>query len=464
MTTKTKGAGAQAPPTEARQRVVLSQSKNVDADVRALADALAASRAPYYRRGSMIVFAETLVKEKEEHGVTLPKGSVLFRPATVPLLRGDISKAVDVFRFDARSKKELPVEAPPDRVATLLDYSARLHQFRVVHGISRVPLMDLATGALSVTEGYDPRYEMLIHPGADIDFAPLRKLPRRPTGKQARAAVKGLAYLLQDFALENESRSIALSAFITAVLRPMFTLAPLHGFSAPQPGTGKTLLAQAASIIATGVGAPAVTLNTEKGHTDTEIDAVILGGYHVALLDNITGRLGGDKMCAAFTSEESAIKLMYTQQHQRVRNKTAWLATGNNLSIRADLIRRSIVARIDARIEHPEWRPATAFHIPGGAQGFLTYCKAHRLALLGHVFTIVRWAIQQRERAADASAQSSFDLGSFEEWNQYVRLPLLMLDQPDPLEQQRRMAEDDPDREARARMLAVLAKYGDAEG
>ena len=458
------------PRTEAfppdRPRVVLS--RNIDDDVTALAAALATSGAEYYRRGSTIVFAETVLEERTDKlnpgsgtVIKLPVGAVTLQRVSVDLLRGDLSHYIDIRRCNAKGV-DVPVEAPADRARTLLEYGARLSAIPLVRGIARVPLIDLRTGALRTQEGYDEESRMLVRMGDGVDFEKL-EVPARPSKAEALQSIERLLWLIKDSPLTPESRSVVLSAFLTAVLRPVMTFAPMHCTSAPTKGSGKTILIQAASIFSTGTVAPVITLSGENA--EAEIEAAILGAYPVAMLDNVTKQLGSDRLCAALTAEQSAVKLMYNQKHIAVPNQTFWCATGNNLQLRGDLHRRSLCARIITEEEHPEWRPEEKFSILGGADGFVTHCREHRTEYVRDLFTVARWGIQigKAAVAAKIEALSKADeylaSGSFEQWNRHVRLPLVMLGQPDPLQEQRTQADADPDRVEHYEVLEAIAKH-----
>jgi putative DNA primase/helicase len=53
-------------------------------------------------------------------------------------------------------------------------------------------------------------------------------------------------------------RSVALSGILTALDRRAMMTAPLHAFTAPAPRTGKSLLVDIASLLATGQLAPVI--------------------------------------------------------------------------------------------------------------------------------------------------------------------------------------------------------------
>ena len=81
-------------------------------------------------------------------------------------------------------------------------------------------------------------------------------------------------------------RKIALSAFLTACIRRSLPSAPMHAFTSPVPGSGKSMLVDLASIIATGEIAAVIS----QGKTDEEFEkrlgACLLAGDPIIAIDN----------------------------------------------------------------------------------------------------------------------------------------------------------------------------------
>ena len=67
-----------------------------------------------------------------------------------------------------------------------------------------------------------------------------------------------------------------------------------------------------------------------------------------------------------------------------VTTSTLWLATGTNLVMRGDMVRRSVVARLDPNVENPEYR--NDFTIPD----LIAWVRRNRMRLLSAVYTIFR--------------------------------------------------------------------------
>jgi hypothetical protein len=106
--------------------------------------------------------------------------------------------------------------------------------------------------------GYDPDSALLYILGRGQSFP---SVPAAPTEQQAREALKYLDdTLFEEFPfVEQVDRSVALSLVLTALDRHAMATAPLHAFTAPVAGTGKSLLVDLASLLASGEITPVIS-------------------------------------------------------------------------------------------------------------------------------------------------------------------------------------------------------------
>lgn len=205
------------------------------------------------------------------------RGTTLVRPAmaTIKISDGRETKAQCVTPLSAyalaeaftraaswlRPKKGqlIPTDCPLKVAKTYLD---RVGDWTlpVLSGVISAPMMR-EDGSLLDQPGYDERTGLLFDPQG-CEFLPVAEKPAREDAWQALAVVKDL---LRGFPFVSDAdRSVAVSAILTAVVRRSLASAPLHGFTAPVAGSGKSMLVDIASIIATGHEAAAI----EEGDED----------------------------------------------------------------------------------------------------------------------------------------------------------------------------------------------------
>jgi hypothetical protein len=120
--------------------------------------------------------------------------------------------------------------------------------------------------------------------------------------------------------------------------------------------------------------------------------------------------------------------------------------TGNGLSISEDLARRFIYGELDAQCEDPEQRKF--------GPGFLEGIEARRADLLSAALTIWRWGLQNKEKMG-------ITLGSFEQWCEWIRDPLLALGCKDPVARVSEIKARDPERQ---RVIELFTTWWEHHG
>jgi putative DNA primase/helicase len=109
-------------------------------------------------------------------------------------------------------------------------------------------------------------------------------------------------------------------------------------------------------------------------------------------------------------------------------NNSTWLATGNNLRVKGDLVRRSMRSFLDPGVERPEER---TFAI----KDLRAHVLAHRESILRDILTIAR--------SRHLSGYVGPSYGSFESWAYWVRDTLIWLGMADPVQSQQALREGD---------------------
>jgi len=327
------------------------------------------------------------------------------------------------------------VEVPRQLPAFMLARRGRW-QYRYLRGVVSVPVIR-PDGSIVLENGYDPKTGLLL-----TNLPPGLNVQERPTPADAVQALRVLSELLREFPFESETdAAAALSALMSAVLRPSLGPVPLHLFTAPVAGSGKTYLFEIAGALATGLRPPvlaAAGLNAEE--LDKRLAAALLAGRPVVCIDNIEGTLHSSLLCQAVAAAgRIEVRRLGSYDSPQIESVAAYFATGNNVTVGGDLLRRVVPVRLDPRCERPELRtfdfdPLRAVLENRGR--YLAACLTIPLAY----------------RAA-GSPDKLPPLASFEGWSELVRSALYWLTRQDCCDGMEALRREDPALEAAAALL-----------
>ena len=184
--------------------------------------------------------------------------------------------------------------------------------------------------------------------------------------------------------------------------------------------------------------------------TRKRITSILLQGGSSVLIDNWTSAVGGNALNTLFTSDEWTDRVLGNNEMATLPTRVTWAVTGNNLTVRGDMTRRSIVVEQDPGVERPELRIFKVKNLP-------QYVLEHRGDLLSALYTILR-----AYRLAGEPERDGPLLGRFEDWSRMVAAPIRWLGLPDPIGSQERLREDDPETRAHGQLLIAWEEiYGD---
>lgn len=338
---------------------------------------------------------------------------------------------------------------PPKTLAEVYLSRDGAWKLPVILGVVTAPTLR-PDGTVLETPGYDEATGILYDPRG-VEFP---TVPETPTREDGRRALGVLEELISEFALVTDvDRAVALSAILTTVVRRSLAVAPLHAFTAPEAGSGKSLLVDVAAAIATGERA-AVTSTGKTRYGDEELEkrlvSSMLAADAVISLDNLKHPLGGAFLCQLLTQHHVKLRPLGRSVNVVVPNTSMFFATGNNLEVEGDANRRVLQARIDSGLERPELRVFASDPLERVATERGRYAVAALTAIRAH-----QAAGAPRERPP---------LGSYEGWCRLVRDALVWLGRADPVDAIEEHRRDDPERAAMFRIMEAWSQvFGTAD-
>ena len=400
---------------------------------------LAAGGLNLYQRGGLIVRPVLSKLKASNNRETFAWRLVAVRQ---PYMIETMMRAAEFERWDARARGFVPKDCPAQVADT---YLAREGHWRLptLLGIVNAPFLRV-DGTICDQAGYDAASELLFEP----DGQSFPAIASNPTKDDATAALAYLETLIRAFPfVKPVDRSVALSAILTAFDRRSMATAPLHGFTSPVAGSGKSLLVDIPSLLVSGQIAPVISQGRNEEELEKRLGTSLMSGDTIINIDNCGHTLESDFLCQALTQQRLKIRVLGHSRQVETPINAAIYATGNNLVIANDLVRRSLLCAIDAKRERPELRRFD-FNV-------VETIHTNRGRLVAAALTILRaW-----HAAGEPSLAEPY--GSFGDWSRRVREPLIWLGHADPCESVVKVRDNDP---ARTALGGVLAQWKEVLG
>lgn len=264
-------------------------------------------------------------------------------------------------------------------------------------------------GSVHAVEGYDEATGVYLALGDGLKGM---KLPENPGLEEAREAYRRLYRPFREYPWVEKCHGAAAVAYVCSVICRTAVQGPVPFFAvnAPQPNSGKSLLVDAVTAIATGSdAAPRLTLSRNPEEDKKQIDAMLFEGQRTALIDNVAKPFGGEEWDALATAKKWQGREMGTKTMRTVRAQCIWAMTGNNLTFIGDFGKRAVPIEIDAKMADP------------GARQFeekidlVTACLRDRRELVAAAITLVVAYIRARRPGVREES------GIFGSWNRTIR-------------------------------------------
>ena len=340
------------------------------------------------------------------------------RPVVLPTLR-EVLTSVAVFgKFDPRIEQVVRCLPSDALVAAVLHRGSWPKVPRLV-GITEAPALRV-DGTILQEPGYDKATGYLYVPTQTFPA-----IPNRPTKDDAVRACQELEDVYADFPFRApESRSAALAGLLTLLARPaILGSTPAVLTDANVRGSGKTLIVDTISIIATGRTTPKMSYPTDDVELEKVLGSYALRGASTINFDNITRPFGGGPLDRCLTAGNSVeLRVLGKSEIPTLPWRAVIFGTGNNLVLTGDTARRVLVCRLESPLENPEDR--SGFRHPN----LLAWVTEHRARLVCAALTVLRaWVVAGRPLCGCDT------WGSFEAWSALVPPSLVHAGAADPM-------------------------------
>lgn len=278
--------------------------------------------------------------------------------------------------------------------------------FPPLESIVGVPVLR-PDGTVLTEPGYDATTRLLYRPDAELRVP---DVPEEPTTEDVRAALAKIEEAVGEFPYDAQADwANALGLLLTPVVRQAVRgHVPMALLDAPDKGTGKTLLGEVVCTVTTGSASGLMSEVGSEEEWRKQITSVLAEGRTVVTVDNLTLPLKSAQLAKALTSEVWSDRVLGRSEILNLRQRATWVATGNNIRIGDDMLRRVYRVRLDARVGKPWTRKAEEFTHPD----LLGWVRENRGELLAALLTVARsWFA-----AGCPEPKHVPVMGSFDEW------------------------------------------------
>lgn len=336
---------------------------------------------------------------------------VMPEPLTIDSLRHHLGRSANFVRIyfgrGQDSVERVVIDLPPqDFVRDLLacpGWEDRV--FPPLKGVVKCPYFT-AAGKLVTAKGYDADSQLWYEPEAGFT---LPEVPTKPAEAQLAEARRWIvSELLHDFPFQTEAdRTNAVAYLLTPFVRELIGgCIPMGLCEAAVAGTGKGLLANAIAIPSTGSTLETIPQRDSEEEWRKVFTAKLIESPTFVMLDNLTGMLKAPSLEALLTTGKWTDRVLGETRMVRLKPRSVWLATGNNLQLGGDLPRRVVWMRLDAKMERPEERKPTEFKHPDLVRWAIT----NRPRLVWSALVLVQnWIARGRVPGTEV-------MGSYESW------------------------------------------------
>lgn len=264
---------------------------------------------------------------------------------------------------------------------------------------STVPMFT-REGRLLNANGFDDDSGIYLDLSVEID------VPTDPTVRQVRHALRRLWEPVSQFPYVDRSDKVhVLAMMLEPYIRDMFDAVPMYFINKPAAGTGASLLIEVALFPTLGAFPEGETPPSSEEEMKKTLLSKLMAGSRVIYFDN-ANCFDSASLAAMITSSRFTGRILGRSQMATMPVRCQFVGSGNNTEMSGELYRRMVDIRIDAEMENPEDRPATAFRI----KDLKGWVREHHTEQVAAALTIIRFWINRGMPLGDGHK------ASFEGW------------------------------------------------
>ena len=262
-------------------------------------------------------------------------------------------------------------------------------------------------GTLVQEPGYDKETGLYLQPTVKVD-----RVPDEISDEQLQASRQFVMKIFKDFCWSSQGDFANFMALgVSPMLRPYIkTTTPFGMISATTRGSGKTNLADAIGML---YGQSSQVWPHRSEELQKKITSVLIANSKpVVVFDNLMEgtSIRSEVLAGLVTKDDWDDRLLGASKNIEARNDRLWLATGNGLTVGGDMASRTVLVRLDPRMEHPELRTFEMGQFSDWIRD-----RDNRAQLMYHLIVLVRAWMQ-----SGAPTDTSQIMRGFTRWAQIV--------------------------------------------
>jgi hypothetical protein len=333
-------------------------------------------------------------------------GNPIRQALGIPEIRNALTKTANYFRtkkVPGEDSLELVHTSPPKELAEfILAMDPSDWQFPPLTSIVEMPVVR-PDGSILDTPGYDPVTHLYYVANKSMKKC---KVPHAPTKQQMLQAVELINQCIGEFPYELQADYANMFALlITLVTRYMYDGDVMTAvIDATKQGTGKSLLAIFACILASGRPPAMTNFPAKEEETKKVIDSKVMAGVHTIVFDNVKRRFQSASLDMLSTCHGwYSVRPLGQTKDIPVYTQTTVIVTGNNIQMDSDQARRCFQVRLVSPVSNPDERTdITIKNLPD-------YAIEHRAELVAALLTIVRaWYVAGKPQAPNKLEASTY--------------------------------------------------------
>ena len=379
-------------PTSPRGRPEVRISHNRFANVSRLDAALPAC-------GDLFQRSLSIVQVIEERRPTLvAPGTPVVRSLNAAGLGTVIDRDIDCLKWSVKSREWTPVGCPHDAALLPLLHYGQWTGLRPICSVVEAPFLR-PDGTIRQLAGYDEGTGFLLRPNAVYPT-----VPEHPSQADARRSLLSLQHVFADFPYTSPAASaVPIACLLTILSRAAINgCVPLFAFEASIQGSGKTLQGDVVHLIATGRLAPHSSWPEDEDEQGKRLLSLALSAAPVFFLDNVKGLFGGSCLEGIATTGELRQRVLGKSEDAVVPWLATMIVTGNNMRMTTDMLRRSLLCRVEPDVEDPTRR--AGFQHPDLPE----WVRSERERLIVCALTILRAYANHEYPETDCGTMASF--------------------------------------------------------